>query len=132
MTEITEFYNSMSSYISSLLLLISVAVSILAVYNRIKSNFINKITKFISDAEGEVELSGSEKMELVISWVKDIIPRLFKVIFTDKILKDIAENIFKDMRSYSDKYIHNMTGMEKTKVIEVVKAITDDSDTADE
>lgn len=93
-------------YINIILTIISIAIALLAVYTKVKSNIIEAIIKFIKEAETK-ELSGAEKMQLVISWIKDVTPRLFQLIFTDAILKEIAQNIYNDMKEYRDNYIRS-------------------------
>jgi hypothetical protein len=60
---------------------------------------------FISDAELNKTISGVEKMRLVVSWLKNATPRLFRIVFTDEVLEKIAQNVFDDMRKYADRYI---------------------------
>ncbi len=97
-----ELLNNIKDYYNIIITIISIIIALIAVAYKIKSNFIAQISKFISDAQ-DLELTGPEKMEYVISWIKDIIPRLFKVIFNDKTLNQIAQNIYDDMKEYARK-----------------------------
>ena len=109
----------LQNYWSTIITIISIIIAVISFIYKIKSNFTKMISKFIKDAEN-TELSNPEKMDLVISWIKDIIPRLFRVIFNDKVLRQIAENIYQDMKAYRDAYIKNKTGKETKEVIEIV------------
>lgn len=97
-----ELLNNIKDYYNIIITIVSIVIALVAVAYKIKSNFIAKISKFINDAQ-DLELTGPEKMEYVISWIKDIIPRLFKVIFNDKTLNQIAQNIYNDMKEYAKK-----------------------------
>lgn len=97
-----ELLNNIKDYYNIIITIVSIVIALVAVAYKIKSNFIAQISKFINDAQ-DLELTGPEKMEYVISWIKDIIPRLFKVIFNDKTLNQIAQNIYNDMKEYAKK-----------------------------
>ena len=97
-----ELFNNIKDYYNIIITIVSIIIALVAVAYKVKSNFIAQISKFIADAQ-DLELTGPEKMEYVISWIKDIIPRLFKVIFNDKTLNQIAQNIYDDMKEYARK-----------------------------
>ena len=122
----TESFETIKNYLDQILVLISVIISILAIYNKLKGNMISMIAKFISLAEENTDLSGSEKMDLVLSWLKDITPRLFRVIFNENTWNQIVQNIYDDMKKYKDNYIRNKTGMNTKEVINVITEILDD------
>lgn len=90
--------------LSIILFIVSIIAVLKSIKQAVKANLIEQAIKFIEEAEGETELSGPEKMDLVIGWMKDIVPRLFKVVFTDAVLKAIAQNVFDDMKKYAKKY----------------------------
>lgn len=99
------------STIRDLILLLITAIAIIkTIQYNIKANLIGQVAKYIKDAEGHEDLSGEEKMALVIGWMRDFVPRAFNVVFTDEVLEQIAQNIFNDMKKYANKYIHNQTG----------------------
>ena len=126
-----EFLKNISEIINSISVFISILLAIIAIIFKIKSNFTACISEFIKDAEKESDLTGPEKMDLVISWIKDSIPRLFKIIFSDKVLKMMADNIYSDMKSYREIYINNKTGLTTSQVIQIVKSSEDEKDTVE-
>lgn len=103
-----------------IMILLSIILAIFLAYSTVKNNFASVITNFIRDAEDHTELTNPEKMDLVISWIKNIIPRLFHVVFTEDILRQMAENVYQDMKKYRDTYIKNKTGYSTNKVIDIV------------
>ena len=124
--EIIHWFVEHWSTIKDLILFAIAAVAILkTIQYKVKSNLIEQVAKYIKDAEGHAELSGKEKMNLVVGWMRDFIPRAFNVVFTDEILEQIAQNIFNDMKKYANKYIHNQTG---GNIIEARLAIASSKD----
>ena len=116
-----EFISTCSQYINIILITFSVSISIISVIYRIKSNFIGEITKFIKDAEKDTSLTSPEKMDLVVKWIKNLIPRIFIVVFNDATLKQIAQNVYDDMKEYRNTYIKNKTGLSTSSVIKIVE-----------
>ena len=104
--------------VSVILFIISIIAVLKSIVHAIKANLIEQAIKYIQQAEGKANLTGPEKMDLVISWMKDIVPRLFKVVFSEKVLKQIAQNVFDDMKKYAKKYVESKIG---TTIEEVVK-----------
>lgn len=123
--DIVEYGKSIGSII---LLIISIIAVFKSIKQAVKANLIEQAVKFIEQAEGNAELTGPEKMDLVISWMKDIIPRLFKVVFTDDVLKDIAQNVFDDMKKYAKKYVEARTGASIDKINKIIIISQDDPD----
>ena len=126
MEAIKTLVSNIGEYINIILILFSIIVSIISIIFKIKSNFSSVITQFIKDAEEKSDLTGPEKMDLVISWLKNIIPRIFKVVFSDKVLRQIADNIYNDMKAYREIYINNKTGLATSQVIQIVKKTTEE------
>ena len=115
------------SIIKDTVLLIVTAIAILkTIQYHIKANLTGHVAKYIRDAEGHVELSGEEKMALVVGWMKDFIPRAFSVVFSDEVLEHIAQNIFNDMKKYANKYIRNQTGGNVTEAKIAIASSKDD------
>lgn len=98
-----NIFTNIKDYYNIIITIISIIIAVIALIYRVKSNFISKITKFINDAQDQDDLTGPEKMDLVVSWIKDIIPRIFSVVFNDKTLNQIAQNIYDDMKQYAKK-----------------------------
>lgn len=127
MTEMVKvLYSNLESVLNTVLVLFSVYMTIKAAYNKIKSNFKSKITGFINDAEEMKNLSNSEKMEQVVLWIKDLIPRIFKVAFNDATLEQIAENVYQDMKKFMNSRLKNQTGMNTKQIVDTINALSDD------
>ena len=126
MESLATIYNECNVYINYILIAISIISSIIAIIKTIKANFTESISKFIKLAEEDKNLSGIEKMDMVICWVKQLIPKIFRIVFNDKVLKQISQNIYDDMKGYKEVYIKNKTGLSTKEVVEVVNLIKDD------
>ena len=115
------------STIKDLILLLITAIAIIkTIQYNIKANLTGQVAKYIKDAEGHADLTGEEKMALVIGWMRDFVPRAFNVVFTDEVLEQIAQNIFNDMKKYANKYIHNQTGGNITEAKLALESSKDD------
>lgn len=121
-----EIYNICSQYLNIILIIFSAIVSLIAVYNKIKSNFTGLISSFIKLAEEDTSLSNIEKMDMVVQWIKQLIPNIFKIVFNDKTLRQIAQNIYDDMKQYKNIYIKNKTGLTTSQVISTINELKDD------
>jgi len=102
MNDIDAILKTVYSIIQSLWNIILIVISL---YIFIRSTLITKIAGYIATAESEVDLTGKEKMALVVGWIKDLIPRLFRVLFTDKVIELMAQNIYDDMKKYRENFI---------------------------
>ena len=115
------------STIKDLILLLITAIAIIkTIQYNIKANLTGQVAKYIKDAEGHADLTGEEKMALVIGWMRDFVPRAFNVVFTDEVLEQIAQNIFNDMKKYANKYIRNQTGGNVTEAKIAIASSKDD------
>lgn len=126
MESIKEIYSNLEGIIDIILLVFSIIMAIKATYNKIKSKFNSKITKFINDAEVLEHLSNPEKMQQVVLWIKDLIPRIFIVVFNDATLEQMAENVYQDMKEFMNRRLENKTGMKTNQVINTINALVDD------
>lgn len=106
--------------ISSIIILIFVFVS---AYYKIKSAISSKISSFVKAASERDDLTGPEKMSMVISWIKEFIPKAPSVLFSDKVLEQMVENVYQDMKAYSKTYVKTKTGFSIEKIQEIIKSI---------
>ena len=61
---------------------------------------------------------------MVISWIKDLIPRIFTVVFNDTVIRAIAQNIYDDMKKYKDNYIQAKTGVTTQEALSIVRTVS--------
>lgn len=113
----------MNNFINIIQILYTIGSILITVYLFIRSKILSQITSYIKDAAEYNDLTGPEKMDMVVSWVKDLIPRITKVIFTDKVIREMAENVYQDMKSYSKNYVKERTGLSINSIEKIVKNI---------
>lgn len=74
---------------------------------RTKQSILMNIPNYIAIAEKVERLNGPQKMDLVISYVRNVVPRTFSIVFSDKVIRQMAQNIFDDMKRYTDEWVKN-------------------------
>ena len=85
-------------------IVLSFILFLVACFSNVKATLTKMSSVYISIAEEHKTISGSEKMRLVVAWMRDITPRLFRVIFTEEVLEKMVQNVFDDMRKYAEEY----------------------------
>jgi len=122
---IKEFIDNVFEVANNMWIIICISLAIFATYYSIKSEIASNLSTFIKDAAYNTNLTGPQKMDLVLSWVKNIIPRLFKVLFSDKVLRQMAQNIYDDMKAYKKLYIKNELGVSEDQLEDIIESVDD-------
>lgn len=84
--------------------ILTIILTVVVWSTKVRSTLSKLTSTFISNAEVNKTMSGAEKMAMVVSWMRDVVPRIFRVIYTDEVLEKMAQNIFDDMRKYAEEY----------------------------
>ena len=84
--------------------ILTIVLTLVVWSSKIRSNLDKLTTEFIGNAEVNKTMTGAEKMAMVVSWMRDVVPRLFRVIYTDEVLEKMAQNIFDDMKKYAEEH----------------------------
>lgn len=74
-------------------------------YLRTYTNVLDKVAEFIAMAEKEYEAysgAGEQKMQFCIQQINNLLPKAIKVVLTDEILRSIVQNVFDQIKIYSD------------------------------
>lgn len=121
MTELINNLKEFKDLLIPILGLLSVVLGLKTIGYKIVTQIMISVTKWIQELEKESSLSGPEKMELVISYIKDLVPRFFKVAFSDRVIQSMAESIFEDMQKYSDNRVERKTGLKWNEMLKVVE-----------
>lgn len=121
MTEIMDTLKQFKDLLIPVLVLLSGFLGLKTIGYKIVTQIMISATKWIQELEKDNSLSGPEKMDLVISYIKNLIPRIFQVIFSDKVISSIAESVFDDMQKYSDNRVERKTGLTWNEMLKVVE-----------
>lgn len=121
MVEIINTLKELKDLLIPVLGILCAVLGLKSIGYKIVTQIMISATKWIQELEKESSLSGPEKMELVISYVKNLVPRFFKVTFSDKVISSMAESIFEDMQKYSDNRVERKTGLKWNEMLKVVE-----------
>lgn len=124
MEQINQIIGVISDYINIISIIIGGGITLIALFYKIRNNIIQYATQFIALIEEDTNLTGSEKMDMVISWIKDLIPRIFTVVFNDTVIRAIAQSIYDDMKKYKDNYIQAKTGVTTQEALTIVRTVS--------
>lgn len=124
MEQINQIIGVISDYINIISIIIGGGITVIALFYKIRNNIIQYATQFIALIEEDTNLTGSEKMDMVISWIKDLIPRIFTVVFNDTVIRAIAQSIYDDMKKYKDNYIQAKTGVTTQEALTIVRTVS--------
>ena len=101
--------------------IIAIGSIIYAIYQNIKYKCLEKASKMVAEAEGHNELSGKEKFSLVVLWINEELPRIFKSALFQSIIEKIIEFAYNTSFDYMKKYVKRKTGKDINSLIEIVK-----------
>lgn len=124
MEQINQIIGIISDYVNVISIIIGGGFTVIALFYKIRNNIIQYATQFIALIEEDNNLTGSEKMDMVISWIKDLIPRIFTVVFNDTVIRAIAQSIYDDMKKYKDNYIQAKTGVSTQEALTIVRTVS--------
>ena len=124
MQQINQIIGVISDYINVISIIVGGGITLIALFYKIRNNIIQYATQFIALIEEDTNLTGSEKMDMVISWIKDLIPRIFTVVFNDTVIRAIAQSIYDDMKKYKDNYIQAKTGVTTQEALTIVRTVS--------
>lgn len=118
-----ESFDEIYKCLTVVLTVFSGGIGIYAIAKRIKSEFLVQMVTLIQSLEGDYNLTGPEKMDMLIEYVRNAIPRLFTIVFSDEVLRAIAQSIYNDMKKYADNHIKVKTGYGTEDVTNLVKEV---------
>lgn len=124
MEQFNQIIGVISDYINLISIIVGGGFTVIALFYKIRNNIIQYATQFIALIEEDNNLTGSEKMDMVISWIKDLIPHIFTVVFNDTVIRAIAQSIYDDMKKYKDNYIQAKTGVTTQEALTIVRTVS--------
>ncbi len=88
---------------------LTIAAFAWGLYEKVKGDSTAAVSGLIATAE-ETGLVGTEKMQLVVGWLYDMIPAVFKKTLNKEALQALAQRIFDYMKKYANAYIDSHHG----------------------
>lgn len=100
--------------------IIAIIMIIYSLYQKIKFSCLEKASKMVAEAEGHSELSGKEKFALVVLWINEELPAIFKNSFFQAIIEKLIEFAYNTSFDYMKKYVKRKTGQDISTLIESI------------
>lgn len=85
----------------------AVMLTLVNYYYSVKS----RLQRNAGDAINEAELSefdGEDKMKIAVFQIKQLVPDLFKPLFTDEVIEKIVQEVFDKMQDFAKKQVNKV------------------------
>ena len=112
----------MGSEYSFIITLIAIILAIIAIYNRIKYLCLEKASELVSTIEGRDDLTGEEKFAVVVKWISEDFPKVFRNSLIISIIEKIVQFAYENCYTYMRRYIKRKTGYDITGLIDEVQS----------
>ena len=111
--------------INLVLLCLTIGIFIWGVYNKIKFLCLQKASEMVAAAEKHNELSGKEKFSLVLIWINEELPKVFRNNLFKSLIEKIVQFAYETSFKYATEYIKRKTGYDVSEILETIKKIND-------
>lgn len=98
--------------------LLALVLLIWSIYNKIKFLCLEKASEMVAKAEGHTDLSGQEKFALVLMWINEDLPKLFKNSLFQSVIEKLINFAYNTSFSYMTKYVKRKTGYDISEIME--------------
>lgn len=98
--------------------IVSIVSLIYALYQKIKFSCLEKASKMVAEAESHSELSGKEKFSLVVLWINEELPYVFRNVFFQTIIQKLIDFAYNTSFEYMKKYVKRKTGYDISTLVE--------------
>lgn len=106
---------------SIIITIITIIILIYALYQKIKFHCLEEASKMVAEAESHSELSGKEKFSLVVLWINEELPSIFRNSFFQTIIQKLIEFAYNTSFDYMKKYVKRKTGYDISTLIENIE-----------
>lgn len=96
---------------------LSIFLLIYAMYSDIRYTCLKKASEMIAKAEKEQELTGEEKLALVITWITKDLPSIFNNELIKVFIKYIINYVYDNSFNYMKNYVKRKTGKDISTII---------------
>jgi hypothetical protein len=103
---------------STVLTIITIALVIISMYNRIKYLCLKKAVEKVAEAEANTELTGKEKFALVLTWIDKDYPGVFRISLFRTLLEKVVQLAYDNSKLFAKNYIKYKTGYDISEIVE--------------
>lgn len=93
---------------------------IITMYNRIKYLCLKKASEKVADVEELSCLSGSEKFALVVKWIDDELPVVFRNSIIYTLIESLVDLAYRNAKKYMSNYVRRKTGYDIDEIIKIL------------
>ena len=117
----TDIISLIFSNYNILITMVAIILLIWGIYNKIKFLCLKKASELVSNVEEETDLTGSEKFALVLLWITEELPSVFRNSLFKSTIEELIEFAYTNSFSYMQKYIERKTGYDVTSLLNIMK-----------
>ena len=95
---------------STLLTIITIAMIVFSMYNRIKYLCLEKAAEIVAEIEQNKDLTGSEKFAQVVLWINEDLPKIFRNKVINTLIEKLVQFAYDNSKEYAKNYVKRKTG----------------------
>lgn len=114
-----NFFNSLPYNI--LITIITIGLLIYSMYSKIKYYCLQEAITKVANIERLTDLSGEEKFAIVVTWINDELPKIFKNSLINNIIKTLVQAAYDNCFKYAKNYIKRKTGYDISEIVSEIQ-----------
>ena len=114
-----DFFNSLPYNI--LITIITIGLLIYSMYSKIKYYCLQEAITKVANIERLTDLSGEEKFAIVVTWINDELPKIFKNSLINNIIKTLVQAAYDNCFKYAKNYIKRKTGYDISEIVSEIQ-----------
>ena len=111
----------------TLITLLSIVLAVIIMYEKIKFACLEIAAAKVAEVEGMENLTGKQKFALVILWINQSLPLIFRNKLFQALLKKLVQYAYEKSSDYAKNYIKRKTGYDIGGVLENLPSNTEES-----
>ena len=114
-----NFFDSLPYNI--LITIITIGLLIYSMYSKIKYYCLQEAITKVANIERLTDLSGEEKFAIVVTWINDELPKIFKNSLINNIIKTLVQAAYDNCFKYAKNYIKRKTGYDISEIVSEIQ-----------
>lgn len=123
---IKYIWNVLEENITLIAVFVICGAIIITMYNRIKYLCLKKASEKVADVEELTFLTGSEKFALVVKWIDEELPAVFRNSVVYTLIESLVDLAYRNAKKYMSNYVKRKTGYDIDEIIEILNKIDKD------